>query len=326
MPDKKVLNLDPEVQLHQRDMYQGLGVDPEMLVGSTDFSTSGVALATLDKSGKLSHAEGTDMTEEEFLEAYEAKDYPKPSVTVDLVIFTVIDADLKVLLIKRGGHPYRGCWALPGGFVDVGDGVKNQGEDVEEAAHRELEEETHLPKGSCYLEQLYTFGQAYRDPRTRVISVAYFALVRPTLAPLVAAGDDAADARWFSVSELWDGGGLGDTGEVIRPLGESDSLGVHGSLHNAILAFDHRKILRMAIERVRGKIDYCPLAFDLVPETFTTNDLRAVYEAIKGRTYDPKNFHRRFRRMLADGVISVAPGHRNTGGKPASVYRFVRKG
>lgn len=275
-----------------------------------------------DQTGKLSHADGDDMTEEEFLDAYVAKDYPKPSVTVDLVIFTVVDSDLKVLLIKRGGHPYRGCWALPGGFVNVGDGVKDQGEDLEAAAHRELEEETHLPRGSCYLEQLYTFGRAYRDPRTRVIDVAYFALVRSSLAPLVAAGDDAADARWFSVTELWDGGGLGDTGDVVKPLGETKTL---GTLYNATLAFDHRDVLVKAVERIRGRIDYSPIAFDLVPETFTTNDLRTVYEAVKGKTYDPKNFHRRFRRMLADGVIRQVTGHRVTGARPASVYSFVRQ-
>ena len=275
-----------------------------------------------DLSGKLSHGDGVDMTEEEFLDAYVAKDYPKPSVTVDLVIFTVIDSDLKVLLIKRGGHPYRGCWALPGGFVNAGDGLRDQGEDLDTAAHRELEEETHLPKGSCYLEQLYTFGRAYRDPRTRVIDVAYFALVRPTLAPLVTAGDDAADARWFSVTELWDGGGLDTTGDVVKPLGETKVL---GSLYNATLAFDHREILTKAVERIRGRIDYSPIAFDLVPESFTVGELQSVHEAVKGRTYDPQNFHRRFRRMLTDGVIQIAPGHRVTGGRRAAVYTFQRR-
>lgn len=252
----------------------------------------------LDPSGKLTSADGADMTEEEFLAAYTAKDYPKPSVTVDLVIFTVTDSILRVLLIRRGGHPYRGKLALPGGFVDVGDGVKNQGEDVEDAAHRELEEETGLPKGSCYLEQLYTFGKAGRDPRTRVISVAYFALVRPTLASLVTAGDDASEADWHVAQTVLDEGGL---------------------------AFDHDTVLAKAIERIRGRIDYSPVAFDLVPETFTVAELRSVYEAVKGHAYDPKNFHRRFRRMLADGVIRQAPGRRGTSSKPAAVYYFVRR-
>jgi len=251
-----------------------------------------------DPSGKLSSKDGADMTEAEFLAAYTAKDYPKPSVTVDLAIFTVIDTDLKVLLIKRGGHPYRGCWAFPGGFVDVGDGLKQQGEDLEEAAHRELQEETGLPHGSCYIEQLYTFGKAGRDPRTRVISVAYFALVRPTLAPLVTAGDDADEAKWQSVQEVLES--------------------------RAALAFDHDQILDTAIKRLRGRIDYSPIAFDLVPETFTVAELRSVYEAIKGAAYDPKTFHRKFRRMLEDGILETAPGKRGGVGRPSAVYRFRR--
>lgn len=250
-----------------------------------------------DESGKLSHHESADMTEAEFLEAYRVKDYPKPSVTADLCIFTVTDSDLKILLIKRGGHPYKGRWALPGGFVNVGDGVKNQGESLLEAAERELSEETSLPRGSCYLEQLYTFGDPNRDPRMRVITVAYYALVRPDLVPLVRAADDAVEAEWFSVA----------------------------SLDRKTLAFDHEKVLGVAIERIQGKIDYSPIAFELVPSTFTIPELRAVYEAVKGSLYDPANFRRRFSRMQVDGLIVRAPGHRATKRKPTPVYRFTRK-
>lgn len=230
--------------------------------------------------------------EQSFLEQYEAQDWPKPSVTVDLVVLTVIDTDLKVLLIQRGGHPEKGKWALPGGFVDVGDGVRDQGEDLEHAAHRELEEETGLARGSCYLEQLYTFGKAYRDPRLRVITVAWYALVPSDLAPRVVAGDDAADARWVSVTEAVD------------------------------LAFDHDAIVACALERVRNKVDYTPIAFRLVPPLFTQAELRAVYEAIKGETYDARNFSRRFRRMQTDGVIERGPGKRPTRTRPAAVYRY----
>lgn len=261
-----------------------------------------------DASGKLGHHDAASMTEEEFLEQYKAQEYPKPSVTVDLVIFTIIDCDLKVLLITRGGHPFRLHQATPGGFVNVKtpeeergqdyDYDKDQGEDLEAAAHRELAEETGLPKGTCYLEQLYTFGDAYRDPRTRTISVAYIALVRPTLAALVVAGDDALSAEWVSVQEIAD--------------------------KNIRLAFDHNKILDMAVKRIRGKIDYTSIAFDLVPETFTVTDLRVVYEAVKGVSYDSKNFYRRFRRMVADGVILPATGKRPSGTKHAAVYRFNR--
>lgn len=251
-----------------------------------------------DPTGKLGH-ESNDMTEAEFLASYQVRDYPKPSVTVDLVIFSVVDTDLKVLLIKRDGHPHRGSWALPGGFVDVGDGVKDQGESLGQAAHRELAEETGLPEGTCYLEQLYTFGHPGRDPRLRVISVAYYALISPDKVPLIQAGDDAAEAKWFSVEQ-----------EVKDKL---------------LLAFDHAEILRVAVERIRGKIDYyAPIAFELVPDTFTDGELRSVYAAVKGETYSPRTFRRRFQRMQTDGIIEEAPGKRLTAGRPAKVYRFTR--
>lgn len=228
--------------------------------------------------------------------AYDASVFPRPSVSVDIVVFTVIDADLKVLLIRRGAPPFEGTWALPGGFVRVSDGA-DQGESLDEAAHRELSEETGLPQGSAFLEQLYTFGEPGRDPRTRVITVAYYALVRADLVALVRAGTDAAEARWFSVASE-------------RPQS---------------LAFDHDRILDVALERIRGKIEYTPIGFELVPPTFTVAELRSVHEAIKGTTYDPGNFRRRFVRMQTDGVIEQAPGKRHTGTKPARVYRFIRK-
>jgi 8-oxo-dGTP diphosphatase len=223
-------------------------------------------------------------------------EYPRPAVTVDIVLFTVVDTDLKVLLIRRGGPPFEGSWAIPGGFVHVCDDG-DQGEDLAAAAHRELCEETGVPEGAAYLEQLYTFGAPGRDPRGRVITVAFYALLRPDLVPLTRAGSDAASARWFSLAE------------------ETDALE---------LAFDHGAILAAALARVRGTIDYAPIAFELVPPTFTIGELRAVYEAIKGITYDPGNFRRRFMRMQTDGIIEQAPGKRQTASKPAKVYRFVR--
>lgn len=224
-------------------------------------------------------------------------EYPKPAVAVDVVVFTIIDTDLKVLLIRRKLEPHRGSWALPGGFLRVGEG-EDQGEDLEEAAHRELEEETSLPAAKVYLEQLYTFGRPGRDPRERVLTVAYYALVRPDLVPLVRARTDAELARWFSVAH---------------------------ELPDITLAFDHEEILAIALTRIRGKVDYTPLAFELVPETFTTAELRGVYEAIKGTTYDPGNFRRRFQRMLTDGIIVQAPGKRQTTSRPARVFRFMAR-
>jgi len=249
-----------------------------------------------DVTGKLGH-EANDISEEEFLRRYPKQDYPKPSVAVDLTVFTVSDTDLKVLLIRRKGHPHKGSWAFPGGFVDVGDGYDDQGESIEEAAYREMTEETSLAHGSVFLEQLYTFGTPNRDPRMRIISVAYYALVPGDRMALVKAGSDAEEARWFSVE---------------HEVADLD------------LAFDHAESLRMAVERIQGKIDYAPLARELVPEVFTVAELRQVYEAVKGKTYNPASFRRRFQRMQTDGIIEQAPGKRQTSTKPAKVYRFTR--
>ena len=234
--------------------------------------------------------------EKAFLAGYKPKDYPRPSVTVDLVVFTIIDAQLRVLLVKRKEHPFKLAWALPGGFVRVEDSAHSQGEDLDAAAHRELHEETGLSADRVFLEQLYTFGKAGRDPRMRIISVAYYALVRPDLAPIVRAGGDVSDAQWF----------------VVDALKKVD------------LAFDHREIIHAALERIRGKLDYSNLAFDLVPLTFTIPELRTVFSIVLDKAQDPGNFRRRFNRMLDDGLIEKAPGKRITTSKPATVYRFKR--
>jgi 8-oxo-dGTP diphosphatase len=202
------------------------------------------------------------------------------------------------LLIQRGEHPFKDCWALPGGFVNVGDGHQDQGEDIEAAAHRELAEETGLPQGSCFLEQLQTFGRAGRDPRMRVVTVAWYALVNPSLAPLVVAGDDAAAARWLSVSE---------------------------ELPEMKLAFDHDEIVAMGTTRLRQGLTSSDLAFELVSESFTVGELQSVYQAILRKPGDVRNFRRRFKRMVDDGVIEKAPGKRYLGkSRPAEVWRFVR--
>lgn len=235
--------------------------------------------------------------EKAFLTSYRAKDYPRPSVAVDLVILTIIDAQLRVLLVKRKEHPFKGQWALPGGFVRVGEGPIEQGEDLDDAARRELKEETGLEPDRVYLEQLYTFGRAGRDPRLRVITVAYYALVRPDLAPFVKAGGDATEADWFEVAK-------------VAQLG---------------LAFDHQEIVEKALERIRGKLDYTNIAFDLVPATFTIPELRHVHGIVLGKPMDPGNFRRSFNRWLEEGRLEQAPGKRITTSKPAAVYRFKRE-
>lgn len=245
----------------------------------------------------MSSARRESAEEKQFLEKYRPKDYARPSVAVDLVIFTIIDAQLRVLVVKRQEHPFKGDWALPGGFVRVGETSKDQGEDLDAAAHRELQEETGLDPERVHIEQLYTFGRSNRDPRMRVISVAYFALVRPDLAPFVKAGGDVSHAEWLPVDQL----------------------------KKTELGFDHREVIDTALSRVRGKLEYSSIAFDLVPLTFTIPELRHVYSIVLDKEMDPGNFRRKFNRMLEDGLIEQAPGKRITASKPATVYRFKRR-
>ncbi len=207
-------------------------------------------------------------------------DYPRPAVTVDVVAFTVREERLHVLLIQRQRAPFAGAWALPGGFVGME-------EPLEAAAARELAEETGVQ--GAYLEQLYTYGDPDRDPRGRVITVAYFALI-PADAPVRAeGGDDAAQARWFPMNDL-------------PPL-----------------AFDHAEIIAYALRRLRYKLEYTAVGFQLLPETFTLTELQRVYEIILGEKLDKRNFRR---RILRAGVIEPTPHFRGGEGRPARLYRY----
>ena len=225
-------------------------------------------------------------------------EYPRPSLTVDCVIFG-FDPNasfLKVLLIRRGDEPFKGQWANPGGFVEVSD-EGDQGESIDDAARRELEEETGIKV--AYLEQLYTFGTPGRDPRGRVVTVAYVALVNQKEYQ-VSAGSDAAEAAWFPIEEALEGDNVGP------------------------LAFDHRKILKLAVQRLQGKIRYAPIGFNLLPQKFTLGDLRRLYEALLGRPLDPPNFNKKVTRALA-GVL-VKTGEFQTGHhRPAPLYEFDQR-
>jgi 8-oxo-dGTP diphosphatase len=232
-----------------------------------------------------------------FLRRYRPSAFPRPSVTVDIVALTILDAELRVLCVRRGEHPFKGAWALPGGFVRVGDGQRDQGEDLDAAAAREVEEETGLPSDELYLEQLGAFGKAGRDPRMRVITIAYYALVRPDLAPLVRGGGDARHAEWIRVAAL-------------KPKE---------------LAFDHAAIVQAAVARIAENVASSAIAASLVPKTFTIPELRHVHSVLTARPQDPGNFRRRVQRMIEDGLIEQAPGKRITASKPALVYRFVRR-
>lgn len=219
-------------------------------------------------------------------ETYDVSQYERPSVTVDVVVFTILDGELKVLLVKRKHWPHKEMWALPGGFVDIGEGL-------EKAAYRELREETGVSGEDVYLEQLYTFGDPGRDPRTRVITVAYFALVGADKLHLpdgrLHAADDAADVGWFSVY-------------APPPL-----------------AFDHADILNYAITRLRYKVEYTAVGFQLLPERFTLRELQEAYETVLGEKLDKGNFRSKLRKSRA---VEPTEGYRQTGGRPARLYRF----
>jgi 8-oxo-dGTP diphosphatase len=215
--------------------------------------------------------------------AYDPSRYERPSVTVDVVILTVRSGRLEVLLIKRKRWPFEGMWAIPGGFV-------NPDESLEDAAKRELEEETGVR--DVYLEQLYTFGDPGRDPRTRVITVVYYALIR-TEQLHVQAADDAADAGWFSLYDL------------------------------PALAFDHRKILEYTLQRLQGKLEYTTIGFQLLASDFTLSELQEVYEAILNRPLDKRNFRK---KVLLTGILEPTEGTKRVGQhRPARLYRFSPK-
>lgn len=209
-------------------------------------------------------------------------DRPKVHLAVDAVVIGYhAERGISILLIKRRFNPYQGHWALPGGFV-------NEVESLEEAVSRELEEETGVKIN--YLEQLYTFGKPERDPRRRVVSVAYFVLVQPETLELHAQ-TDAEDAQWFDLQDL-------------PPL-----------------AFDHQFIIEKAIERVRNKITYEPIGFELLDEKFSFADLQKLYETLLQRQIDRGNFQKKIKSM---GILEELKERRkpNGSGRPARLYRF----
>ena len=208
-------------------------------------------------------------------------DYPRPAVTTDCVIFGYDGKELKVLLIERGIEPFKGCWAFPGGFL-------NMDEDALAGAKSELKEETGLE--DAFIEQFHTFSEPGRDPRGRVITIAHYALVK---IQEVEGGDDAAQARWFPIGE-------------VPPL-----------------AFDHDRILRMAMSYLKEKIHFEPVGFELLPDVFTMPQLQNLYEAILEVHFDRRNFAS---KMLKLGILE------DTGDRPAGAssripvsYRFNKE-
>ena len=207
-------------------------------------------------------------------------EYARPAITADCVVFGLDEDGLKVLLIQRGFEPFRDQWALPGGFADVG-------ENLNDTARRELTEETGLE--NIFLEQLYTFSDPHRDPREHVVTVAYYALVNLT-EHSVHASTDAKNAAWFEI---------GDTPK---------------------LAFDHDDILKMAHERLKGKIRYQPIGFALLPSRFALRQLQEMYEKILDRKLDKRNFRRKILKM---GIVErLDEAETDVNHRAARLYRF----
>jgi 8-oxo-dGTP diphosphatase len=211
---------------------------------------------------------------------YDPSQYERPSVTIDVVVFSLAKDDLKVLLVKRQSAPFDGLWAIPGAFVRID-------ESLEDAATRALAEETGVR--DVYTEQLYTFGQPDRDPRLRVITIAYFALV-PYDEVRDATGRDTAVTGWFSMYAL------------------------------PSLAFDHDEILHYALTRLRYKLEYTSVGFQLLPDVFTLTELQKAYEIILGEKLDKRNFRR---KILSADILEKTEERRKEGeGRPAMLYRY----
>ncbi|MFK0686659.1 NUDIX hydrolase [Mesorhizobium sp. IMUNJ 23033] len=239
------------------------------------------------------------MDETDFLRGYDPNAFQRPSVTVDLVLLGVRNGKPAVLLLKRDQQPYQGRWALPGGFVGID-------ETLDAAAERVLREKAGI--GHAYLEQLYTFGAVDRDPRMRIISVAYLALLTETA---FAAALQAMPALLPAAIQVPWSGEAGGPVSVVSPE--------NGAL---TLAFDHADILATAVLRLRGKLDYSDVGFALLPELFTLRQLQDVHEAILGTSLNKPAFRR---RLLDKGWLAATGAHEaGTAYRPAELYRFQR--
>jgi 8-oxo-dGTP diphosphatase len=241
--------------------------------------------------------------EREFLEAYNPAEFARPSAAVDVALLTTLHGDLQALLLQRTAHPDLGRWALPGGFVGMD-------ESLDEAALRVLGKKVDTGDGfrDLYLEQLYTFGEPGRDPRTRIITVAYYALVDGSWFARAAGREGTTAAR---IAVPWEG----ETG------GPVEAVDLNGD--GLPLAFDHAAILGTAVKRIRGKLNYTPIGFQLLADQFSLRELQEVHETVLGRPLNKDSFRR---RMLASGELE-ATGHyeKETAHRPAELYRFVRR-
>ena len=237
-------------------------------------------------------------SEARFLSRYDASRFPRPSLAVDVALVAAKDGALRTVVVRRTEHPERGRWALPGGFVGIAEGL-------DAAAARILAAKTGL--SGVVLEQLYTFGDPARDPRTRVVSVAYYALVDAGRLD-AAVREGVARAR---IVVPWEG----ETGGPVELAGDDGA--------DLLLAFDHPDILGMAVKRLRGKLDYTPIGFQLLPPAFTLLELQRVHETVLGRPVNKDSFRR---RMLASGQLeATGESQKDVEHRPAELYRFARR-
>lgn len=239
-------------------------------------------------------------TEEAFLATYDLTRFERPSVTVDVVILTVAEGALRTVLYERAEHPARGKHALPGGFVGMA-------ESLDEAAARVLRDKAGV--GSVFTEQLYTFGAPKRDPRGRIITVAYYALVAAARLEGVSA---KKGARLATLKVPWSG----LAGGPVQALDERG--------RPVPLAFDHAEILGRAVQRIRGKLDYSAIGYELLSPSFLLRELQDVHEVIRGEPVNKDSFRR---RMLASGLVEpTGEREREAAHRPAELYRFVKRG
>jgi 8-oxo-dGTP diphosphatase len=235
--------------------------------------------------------------EAEFLAAYDPQAFDRPSVAVNVALITAAERDLRAVLVRRDAHPFKGHWALPGVFVRMN-------EALDSAAERALRSKAGLR--GVFLEQLYTFGEPGRDPRTRVIAVAYYALVQAARL-----GQPTEAVKSARILVPWEG----ETGGAVKLVDEAN--------RPLAAAFDHAEILGTAVKRLRGKLDYAPIGFQLLGDTFTLLELQRVHETVLGRPLNKDSFRR---RMLASGLLE-STGKMQTGvdHRPAELYRFLRR-
>ena len=238
------------------------------------------------------------LEEQAFLRGYDPASFERPSVAVDLVLLTILNEALHALLIRRQEHPFAGSWSLPGGFVQMK-------ESLESAAERVLHEKAGLSR--IFLEQLYTFGAPDRDPRTRIISVSHMALIDG--GRIHAAHSPGHDALLAKVTVPW----TGEKGGPVHLIGSDGK--------RLAMAFDHAEMVGLAIKRLRGKLDYTPVGFQLLPSKFTLLQLQRVHEIILGRDLNKDSFRR---RMLASGHLKpTGQIQGDVGHRPAALYRFT---